>query len=537
MGIERITIRSVLTCDTDLGICRKCYGLNLATGKEVNKGEAVGIMAAQSIGEPGTQLTLRTFHIGGTASRLIAKSKEISKIDARVKFYNIETVEHENGIIVMTRFGEMALIDAKERERFRYNVPYGAIVRVKDNFDTKSGQVLFEWDPYNKVVIANKTGIIECVDLKEGVTIREIYDEQTGMTNKVIMEDRSRVLHPHVRILDENQKVLASIAVPAGAFLQVQTAKKVNAGDVLYKIPRDSSKSRDITGGLPRVAELFEARRPKDSAIISEIDGFVEFKTRPIKDNSGKEVLDKSGNVLMEPDVERGNRKVIIHDEHRDESHDDSKEYHIPISKHMRIHDGDRVSIGDRLCEGSIDPHDILRVLGEHYVQKYLIDEIQAVYRLQGVKINDKHIEVIVSQMLRKVQIENPGDTDFLQGDSVDRKIVKRENELSIAEGNKPATFKPMLLGITKASLTTDSFLSAASFQETTKVLARAAVEGKIDELKGLKENLIMGNLIPAGTGSRFYKNIAVKDIEADLAHVGEHEENPDFDGLGGEII
>lgn len=536
-GIERILIRSVLTCDTEHGTCCKCYGRNLATGKEVNVGEAVGIMAAQSIGEPGTQLTLRTFHIGGTASRLIAKSKEVSKVDGKVRFVNIEHVEHSSGNVVMSRHGEIAVFDEKDQEKYRYSVQHGAILRIADGAKVKKGNELFEWDPYNNVISANKSGIIEEIDIREGITLREIYSEQTGMTNVVVMEDRTRTLHPHVRILDKDKKILANIAVPAGAFLQVRTKNKVKEGDILFKIPRDSGKSRDITGGLPRVAELFEARRPKDSAVISEIDGIVEFKMRPIKDKNEKTLLDKDGKPLLEPDIERGHRKVIVHDENRDDKHDDTKEYLIIIGKHLRVHDGDRVSIGDRLCEGSKDPHDILRVLGEHAVQGYLIDEIQAVYRLQGVKINDKHIEVIVSQMLQKVRIENPGDTEFLEGDAVDKKIVRTENELAITQGNEPATFRPMLLGITRASLTTESFLSAASFQETTKVLAKAAVEGKVDKLKGLKENLIMGNLIPAGTGSSKYRGIQVKDIEADLVQVGEHEENPDFDGLSGEIL
>ncbi len=536
-NLGRVLIRSVLTCDADQGVCQKCYGRNLATGKEVDIGEAIGIMAAQSIGEPGTQLTLRTFHIGGTASRLIAKSREISRTNGSIRFVNVEYIQHETGNVVMTRFGESIISDEKGREKYRYNVPYGALLLVEDNAKVKKGDELFEWDPYNNVVIASEGGGIEGVDLKEGETVRELYDEQSGMTNIVVMEGRSKNLHPHIRISDKNNKVLANIAVPAGAFLQVKTKDQVKAGDILFKMPRDSGKSRDITGGLPRVAELFEARRPKDIAIISEIDGIVEFKMRSVKDKDGNIVCDRDGKVLMEPEIERGNRKVIVHDEHRSKSHDDSKEYSIPIAKHMRVHDGDRVNIGDRLCEGSIDPHDILRVLGERAVQKYLIDEIQAVYRLQGVTINDKHIEVIVAQMLQKMKIENPGDTEFLEGDIVPRKILRKVNELAIAEGNKPATFKPMLLGITKASLTTESFLSAASFQETTKVLARAAVEGKIDNLKGLKENLIMGNLIPAGTGTRVYKDIKVKDIEADVVPVGETEDNPDFSSLGGGIV
>jgi DNA-directed RNA polymerase subunit beta' len=397
--------------------------------------------------------------------------------------------------------------------------------------------VLFEWDPYNNVIISSKSGVVDGIDLKEGETMRELYDEQTGLTNIVVVEDRGRTLHPHIRILDENKRVVANIAVPAGAYLQVKNGSTISAGDILFKIPRDSGKSRDITGGLPRVAELFEARRPKDIAVIAEVDGIVEFKMRPVKDRTGKVVMDRDGKPLMESDIERGNRKIIIRDEHRTASRDDSKEYAVPVHKHMRVHDGDRVGIGDRLCEGSIDPHDILRILGEHAVQRYLINEIQAVYRLQGVKINDKHIEVIVSQMLSKVAIENAGDTDFLMGDAVDKKLVRKANDRVVAAGSRPATYRPLLLGITKASLTTESFLSAASFQETTKVLARAAVEGKIDQLRGLKENLIMGNLIPAGTGSEQYRNIHVKDIDADMVNIGEHEDNPDFDDLGGEII
>jgi len=536
-GIESVLIRSVLSCDAEHGVCAKCYGRNLATGKPVCVGEAVGIMAAQSIGEPGTQLTLRTFHIGGTASRLIAKSKEVAKVDGTVRFSKVEYIKHETGNVVMTRFGEIIVFDEKDREMYRYGVPHGAILHVSDGAKIKKEAVLFEWDPYNNVIIAGKNGSIEEIDLKDGITLREIYNEQMGTTNFIVMEDRNRTLHPHIRILDKDKKILANIAIPAGAFLQMRTGSKVTEGDILFKIPRDSGKSRDITGGLPRVAELFEARKPKDTATISEIDGIVEFKVRPVKDKNGKVVYDKENKPVMEPDIERGYRKIIVHDEHRDASHDDTKEYPIAISRHMRVHDGDRVSIGDRLCEGSIDPHDVLRVLGERAVQRYLINEIQAVYRLQGVKINDKHIEVIVSQMLQKVEIENPGETDFLEGDTVDKKAVRKENDATDAQGNKQATFKPLLLGITRASLSTESFLSAASFQETTKVLAKAAVEGRVDTLMGLKENLIMGNLIPAGTGTPMYRRIQVKDIEADLVHVGEHEENPDFDGLSGEIL
>ena len=536
-GIDHARIRSVLTCDARKGTCRKCYGRNLATGQEVDIGEAVGIMAAQSIGEPGTQLTLRTFHIGGTASRLIAKSRETSKFAGTVGYCDIDVVEHETGRIVISRFGEMSILEGQERERYRYKVPYGSLLHVEDGATVEKDDELFEWDPYNSVVIADRAGEVVWVDLVEGETVRELYDEQTGVANLVVVEDRSRSLHPHVRIVEKDGKTVANMSVPAGAFLQVKSGKSVGAGDILFKIPRDSGKSRDITGGLPRVAELFEARRPKNAAVISEIEGYVEFKMRPVTDARGNPAKDKDGGQLMEPDIERGNRKIIVHDAHKDESHDDTKEYHIPIGKHMRVHEADQVMIGDRISEGAIDPHDILRVLGEHAVQKYMIDEIQAVYRLQGVTINDKHIEVIVAQMLRKVMIKSPGDIDFLEGDMVDRKMLRAENDMAVAEGNRPATFSPKLLGITKASLTTESFLSAASFQETTKVLAKAAVEGKTDKLLGLKENLIMGNLIPAGTGLMAYRKLRVKDIETDMVHVGEHEESADFDGLGGEII
>jgi len=507
-GIESIRIRSVLTCDSEVGVCKMCYGRNLATGKMVDIGEAIGIMAAQSIGEPGTQLTLRTFHIGGTASRLIAQSKETAKIDGVVRFETVETIAHERGKVVVNRAGECVIYDEQERERYRYQIPYGSVVRVENGAKVKKGAILFDWDPYNSVIIATRSGSVQYVDLVEGETLREIEDEQTGVKNLVVMEHRERKLHPHIMILDPHGKRCANIAIPAGSYIQFKNKAEVREGDILVKIPRESSKSRDITGGLPRVAELFEARRPKDAAVISEIDGFVKFG-----------------------DIERGNRRIFVADEQGGR-----REYLIPTGKHLRVHDGDRVKAGDRLSEGPIDPHDILRIKGEMAVQKYLLEEIQAVYRLQGVTINDKHIEVIVSQMLRKVRIEKGGDTEFLEGDDVDRLKLRRANEAVIAEGGEPATFTPMLLGITRASLTTESFLSAASFQETTKVLAKAAVEGRTDELRGLKENLIMGNLIPAGTGYREYRQLKVKDLETDMAAVNEYTKSEDFLDIGGEI-
>ena len=506
-GIESVLIRSVLTCDSMAGVCRRCYGKNLASGKVVELGEAVGIMAAQSIGEPGTQLTLRTFHIGGTASRLIAQSKEISKIDGFAKFITIETVQHVNGTVVLNRAGELAILDEQERERYRYNVPYGSFMKVTDGQKIVKGQILLEWDPYNNVILTPKSGTVHFSDLIDGETMRELYDERSGITNVVVVEHRERRLHPHIQILDGDKRV-ANIAVPTGGLLQIKEGHVISEGDILIKIPRESSKSRDITGGLPRVAELFEARRPKDAAVVTEIDGFVEFGEN-----------------------ERGNRKIIIRDEHSD-----AKEYAIPLGKHLRVHEGDRVKSGDRLSEGSIDPHDILRISGENAVQQYMLDEIQAVYRLQGVTINDKHVEVIVSQMLRKVRVERSGDTETLEGDDIEKKKLREINERVISEGGEPATFKPLLLGITKASLTTESFLSAASFQETTKVLSKAAVEGKVDRLNGLKENLIMGNLIPAGTGSKMYKNLQVRDVEVDITQVEEHDASEDFVDIGEQL-
>jgi DNA-directed RNA polymerase subunit beta' len=505
-GIESVMIRSVLTCDSMVGVCRRCYGRNLATGKQVDIGEAVGIIAAQSIGEPGTQLTLRTFHIGGTASRLIAQSKESTKIDGIVRFEKVETAEHKDGgTVVMNRAGEMVIFDEEEHERYRYNVPYGSFLKVKDGQKVAKNHVLFEWDPYNNVILAPENGRIEFSDLVDDETLRELFDERSGITNLVVVEHRERRLHPHLQIFDKHDKRVANIAVPTGSYLQIRKGNAVSEGDILVKIPRESSKSRDITGGLPRVAEIFEGRRPKDAAVVSEIDGVVEFGEN-----------------------ERGNRRIKVKDEQGE-----SKDYLIPLSKHLRVHEGDRVKAGDRLSEGAIDPHDVLRIMGENAVQRYLLDEIQAVYRLQGVTINDKHVEVIVAQMLRKVRIAKSGDTEFLEGDDIDKRRLREENERVVGEGGEPATFKPLLLGITRASLTTESFLSAASFQETTKVLSRAAVEGKTDKLKGLKENLIMGNLIPAGTGVKMFRGLKVKDLETAAAPAEKPEKSEDFVELG----
>ena len=536
-GLDEVEVRSVLTCEAEFGICQLCYGRNLATGRIGDIGDAAGIVAAQSIGEPGTQLTLRTFHIGGTASRLVAKDHEVSPVDCKVRLTGVESSNVDGAEIVYTRLGTITLLGKDDMEINSFDIPHGSQLFVKDGDNVKKGDKLFGWDPYNVLIVSTKTGTIEAMGLKENVTFRETFDELTGAKDVIIIEDKSRKFHPYFRIIPDDGSKPVNIALPVGAILQVQEGDKVEKGSLIYKIPRSTNKGGDITGGLPRVAELFEARHPKDPTIMAEIDGIVEFKTRPVKDEKGKVVVDADGYELREPEIERGNRKILI----RSEDGERVREYSIPVRKHMRVHDGDRVHTGDRLCDGAMDPHEILRVEGEKAVQKYLIDEIQAVYRLQGVAIDDKHIEVIVAQMLRKVIVEDPGDSDFLKGDQVDRLVVKRANEeLKEEFGDDsfdPIITKPLLLGITKASLSTESFLSAASFQETTKVLARAAVQRKVDELKGLKENLIMGNLIPAGTGTRMLRGLKFQDIDAMSSIEEDTMLVDDIDEFGGEVL
>jgi DNA-directed RNA polymerase subunit beta' len=486
-GIDRIKMRSVLTCEARRGICVKCYGRNLATSRLVELGEACGVLAAQSIGEPGTQLTMRTFHIGGTASRAVEQSTLECKGAGLVRFNNLRTVKTAHGDqVVMNRNGAISIIDEKGRKKESYPAVYGARLKVEDGKAVKSGQILMEWDPFTTAILAEQGGKVHFRDVIDGVTIREEVDEVTGLSQRVVVQHGREDLQPRISIKDGHGTTAFRCLLPVKAHLMVGEGQTVSAGDVLSKIPRETMKTKDITGGLPRVAELFEARRPKDAAVISEIDGRVEF----------------GGTV-------KGMRKLVIRDEN-----DESKEYLISRSKHINVLEGDEVKAGEPLMDGPINPHDILDVLGEQELQRYLVNEIQEVYRLQGVQINDKHIEVIVRQMLKRVRIETAGDTNFLVGEHVDKVLFLEENQRVMASGETPATAKPLLLGITKASLSTDSFISAASFQETTKVLTEAAITGARDELRGLKENVIMGRLIPAGTGMKWYRETTISTPE-----------------------
>ncbi len=489
IGIEKVKIRSVLTCKSKRGVCALCYGRDLARGRLVIAGEAIGIIAAQSIGEPGTQLTMRTFHIGGTASRRAEQTTLECRIDGRVKFINLKSVRNREGnLIVMNRNGEIAVLDESGRERRRYSVIYGAKLKVKDGQKVKEGEMLAEWDPYSIPVLTEVSGRVKFGDIIEGATMQEQVDEFTGLSRKVITESKDAELRPRISIKDEKGKTTnipgsasqARYLLPVGANIFISEGDMVEAGDIIVKIPRETTKTKDITGGLPRVAELFEARKPKEYALISDIDGIVEF---------GKDL--------------KGKRKVVIRPEVGE-----SKEYMIPRGKHISVHEGDFVKAGEALMDGPSNPHDILRVLGDKALARYLVDEIQEVYKLQGVKINDKHIEVIVRQMLKRVRVKEVGDTHFLVDDQVEKFTFEEENERVLGEGEKPAVGEPLFLGITKASLITDSFISAASFQETTKVLTQAAVAGKVDNLRGLKENVIMGRLIPAGTGLSKYREM-----------------------------
>lgn len=483
-GIKKVKIRSVLTCEAKRGVCAKCYGRNLSTGRLIELGEAVGVIAAQSIGEPGTQLTMRTFHIGGTASRIVEQTTLKAKNAGIIKFYNINTVKNKEGyLVVMNRNSSIGIQDENARERERYPVVYGATLKANENQRVEAGQTLVEWDPYTIPILTEVEGKLVYRDVIEGVTMNEEVDEVTGLSQKVIIDHQDEKRQPRVQIKDEKtNKVLMTYLLPALAHLVAPDVTKLYPGDLIAKIPRETTKTKDITGGLPRVAELFEARKPKEHATIAEIDGEVRL-----------------GGVV------KGMRRVYVKNDLGFE-----EEYLVPRGKHINVHDGDRVRAGEPLMDGSPNPHDILRVLGDKELQQYLVNEVQEVYRLQGVTIDDKHIEVIVRQMLRWVRIEDVGDTRFIIGEQVDRFRFLAENDKAKQEGKKPSTGKPLLLGITKASLSTESFISAASFQEMTRVLTEASVCGKVDELRGLKENVIVGRLIPAGTGLERYRNVSV---------------------------
>jgi len=503
-GVEQVKIRSVLTCETKNGVCAACYGRDLARGTPVNIGEAVGVIAAQSIGEPGTQLTMRTFHIGGAASKSAEQASVEVPFAGVLKLENNHSVINQDGhAIVLSRNCEIVIEDANGREKSRHHVPYGTKILTAEGSKVKKGQKVAEWDPFTIPVITEKEGKVELVDLINNVSVKESVDETTGIVSKVVIDWRSGSnsagLKPSIVLKDAKGKPVTfdngkevRYYLSVDAILTVDNGAEVKVGDVIARIPRESSKTKDITGGLPRVAELFEARRPKDQAIISDIDGMVEFG----KDYKAKQritVVPKKGEPI---------------------------EYLIPKGRHLVVQDGDIVKKGDLLVEGTPAPHDILRVLGVEKLAEYLVKEVQDVYRLQGVKINDKHIEVIVSQMLRKVEVTVPGDTTFLIGEQVDRDVFEAENAKVIAENGTSAQADPILLGITKASLQTKSFISAASFQETTRVLTEAAVAGKVDKLVGLKENVIVGRLIPAGTGTvlRALKKVAAQNDKEILA-------------------
>jgi DNA-directed RNA polymerase subunit beta' len=494
-GVEKVKIRSVLTCESREGICIKCYGRNLATGQPVRLGEAVGIIAAQSIGEPGTQLTMRTFHVGGVAAGVFKQPEIASKFGGTLKYQGLKTVEiEENTFIVLNKNGLALILDDNGNVLEEHNIVIGSVIFTPDGGRVEKGQTFVEWDPHNVPILSEKSGTIRFHDIIEGVTMVQELDQQTGQEAVVII-DHKEDLHPQVIIADDKGESLASYPIPSGAYIVVKEGEEIPAGTLLAKTPRKSSKTKDITGGLPRVAELFEARRPKDAAEISKIDGIVDFG----------------------PSV-RGKRCIII----REPNSDTEEEHLIPISKHVIVFKGDYVRKGQQLTEGPVVPHEILEVCGPHELQEHLVNEVQEVYRLQGVTINDKHIEIIIRQMLRKVRITEPGDTPFLWGEQVDRIAFEQENRRVEEMGGEPAEATPVLLGITKASLETESFLSAASFQDTTRVLTEAATLGKVDFLRGFKENVIMGHIIPAGTGFDKHRNIKI-----DLPH---REDRSEFD-------
>ncbi|MDA3843945.1 MAG: DNA-directed RNA polymerase subunit beta', partial [Candidatus Kapabacteria bacterium] len=548
-SVESVMIRSVLTCEARRGVCAKCYGRNMATAKLVDTGEAVGTIASQSIGEPGTQLTLRTFHTGGTAMLVASQSSVIAKFDGIIKFENIRKVQYEDEegttMIAVSRGGNINIIDPdSNRSLITYDTIYGAVLKIKDGQKVKRGDMIYEWDPYNASIITEVTGKVRYKDLLHNVTFREINDEQTGHITKVVIDSRDRTKLPTIEIVDAEDNVLKYYSIPTKAQLRVDDNDMVGVGTPLVKIPRDLGRTRDITGGLPRVTELFEARAPQAPAIVTDIDGIISY---------GK--------------LKRGQRVIVV------TSLDEKTvmEYSVQTGKYILVQETDFVRSGDRLTEGSINPHDILKIKGPNAVQEYLVNEIQEVYRMQGVKINDKHIEVIVRQMLQKVKILDSGDSCFLENDNIDKQRFNDENDVlknhliitnqgdstlknnqsvikrKLRETNselkkngkeqvvfrpsEPVIGNPILLGITQASLTTESWLSAASFQETTRVLSEASIAGKVDNLKGLKENVILGQLIPAGTGLRHYQNMKVISDVGDIFGKKEQENESDPEG------
>jgi DNA-directed RNA polymerase subunit beta' len=496
MGLDRIRVRSPLNCEADRGICAKCYGMDLSRGRMVELGTAVGIIAAQSIGEPGTQLTMRTFHIGGTAHKVVEASELKARNSGRVVYHRLRSaVNSEGDRMALDRNGEIAVVDPTDpdKEFERYAVPLGSVLPVAEGDKVAPGTQLCRWDPHNVPILAEKDGVVRFEDIVEGVTMKVEVDPKTKVKHTVIIEHKGD-LHPNITICDaDTDEALAVYYIPEKANITVGEGDKVKAGTMLAKTPREATGTQDITGGLPRVTELFEARKPKDPSVVAEIDGVCELGDR-----------------------KRGKRTIIV----RNEETGMAKEHLVPHGKHLRIHKGDIVKAGDALVDGSQVPHDILRIGGEEEVQNYLLREILQVYRSQNVTIDDKHIEIIISQMMRMVTIENPGDTEFLPGAIVDKSVLRRGNNEIQEQGGMPASFTPLLVGITKASLQSTSFISAASFQETTKVLTEAALAGKVDTLQGLKENVIVGHMIPAGTGFPGYgamavgKNVTEQELE-----------------------
>jgi DNA-directed RNA polymerase subunit beta' len=481
-GIERVWIRSGLTCDAPHGMCAKCYGRDLSSGKPAEIGTAVGIIAAQSIGEPGTQLTMRTFHIGGTASTVAKVPEIVLKNAGFIKYVDLRIVRNDEGnTVVLNKNGSVQIVDADGTEIDTYNLQMGTVLLAEDGTAVKAGQRVAVWDPHSVPILAEKHGVVSFQDFVDDVSVRTDEDAETGMSTLLVLETKED-LHPQIIVTDpQTREILGFYHIPAGAIVMAKEGARVSPGMMIAKTPRKEAKTRDITGGLPRVAELFEARQPKDAAEISRIEGVVDFGEH-----------------------QRGKRCLVV----RDEVTGHVEEHLIPMGKQVVVFKGDRVKKGQQLTEGPVVPQEILDVCGPQELQRYLVNEVQQVYRLQGVEINDKHIEIIVRQMLRKVRITNPGDTDFLWGEQVTRQKFLEINEEIVAEGKRPAEAQPALLGITKASLETDSFISAASFQDTTRVLTDAATMGRVDELRGFKENVILGHLIPGGTGFPLHRHI-----------------------------